>query len=240
LLIARNQIAQPVSLRGINAINFNATNQTPAIVAVTIRDNRIGPVPGGGDAIQAKNTRGLRIVGNEIFGVKRPPGTDAHPDAFQSIFGARDLTIEGNFIHDIAAQGIFLQLFQGPNRGFVARDNVIARVAYPFVAFTFSSVGARVTHNTVDGIMRIGSLTRRAQVIANVATFGMLIDAPIGREDYNLSKNFTTAKGPHSLTGAPQYRNPARNDFALAPGSPGYRAGPDGKNFGSLQPPRRR
>ncbi len=240
ILVAGNQIAQRGSVGGANAINFNSTNALPAIVGVTIRDNRIGPVPGGGDAIQAKHTRGLTIEHNDISGVRAPAGTGAHPDAFQSIYGATDLTVADNFIHDITAQGIFLQLFQGENSGFDAHDNVIARVAYPFVAFSANSAKARITHNTVDGVFRVTAPDGRARVIGNIATFGLLSGGAIGREDYNLAQNFTAAKGPHSLTGKPQYRDITRNDFTLAPGSPGYRAGPDGKDFGSRRPVYRR
>ena len=153
VLVAANRISQRASVRGPNAINFNSTNTRPAIVAVTIRDNRIGPVAGGGDAIQAKHTRGLTISHNEIFGVRRPPGSAAHPDVFQSIYGATGLTIKDNFIHNIAAQGIFLQRFKGTNRNFNAHDNVIARVA-AWTAFSANARKATISHNTIDGILR--------------------------------------------------------------------------------------
>jgi hypothetical protein len=236
ILVAGNQIAQRASVRGSNAINFNSTNALPPITAVTIRDNGIGPVPGGGDAIQAKHTRGLVIEHNDIFGVRAPPGSGAHPDAFQSIYGATDLTIKDNFIHDIAAQGIFLQEFQGENRGFDAHDNVIARVAYPFVAFSANAAQASITHNTVDGVFRVTALDGKARVLDNIATFGLLSGGQIGREDYNLAQNFTATKGPHSIVGKPQYRDITRNDYSLAPGSPGYRAGAAGKDLGSRRP----
>lgn len=239
ILVALNQIGQGASVGGANAINFNSTNTLPPIVGVTIRDNRIGPVPGGGDAIQAKNTRGLTLEHNDISGVRAPPGTGAHPDAFQSIYGATDLTVKGNFIHDIAAQGIFLQLFQGENRGFGAHDNVIVRVAYPFVAFSANAAQAAITHNTVDGVFRVTALDGKARVLDNIATFGLLSGGRIGHEDYNLAQNFTATKGPHSIVGKPQYRDITRNDYSLAPGSPGYRAGSDGKDLGSRQPSRR-
>ncbi len=238
ILVAGNQIGQGASVRGANAINFNSTNALPAIVDVTIRDNRIEAVPGGGDAIQAKNTRGLTLDHNDISGVRAPAGTGAHPDAFQSIYGAKDLTIKDNFIHDIAAQGIFLQVFQGENRGFDAHDNVIVRVAYPFVAFSANAAQASITHNTVDGVFRVTALDGKARVLDNIATFGLLSGGRIGREDYNLAQNFTATKGPHSIAGKPQYRDITRNDYSLAPGSPGYRAGPAGKDLGSRRPRR--
>ena len=152
--------SQRASVRGPNAINFNSTNTRPAIVAVTIRDNRIGPVAGGGDAIQAKHTCGLVISHNEIFGVRCPAGSSSHPDVFQSIYGATGLTIKDNFIHDIAAQGIF-QRFVGINRNFKAYDNVIARVAYPWVAF--SATVDTITHNTIDGILPRGGRLGQAR-----------------------------------------------------------------------------
>jgi hypothetical protein len=234
LLLARNRIAQTARLRTINGINFNSTNTAPAIRSVTIRDNRISPIPGGGDAIQAKHTVGLRVLNNEISWMVSPKGSGAHPDAFQSIYGATDLTIEDNYIHDIAAQGIFLQEFQGQNRGVTVKDNVIARVAYPFVAFTMSATDGVVDHNTIDGVARIGQFTRDSRFVANIATFGLLFDGSPGvQENYNLAKHFTSTRGSRSMIGMPEYRNARGNDFSLVPGSPGYRAAADGRDLGS-------
>ena len=222
VLVERNTIAQGSSADAANAINFSSTDALPPIKRVTIRDNRIGPMGGGGDAIQAKNTRDLLVEGNEIFGLSRPAGSASHPDAFQSIYGAVRLTLRGNFIHDIAAQGVFVQVFRGPNRGFRAEDNVIARVAYPWVAFSFAAEDARVVHNTIGGLLRVGESTRRAAVVANIAGT-LLIDpaAQLRRADYNL------------VGGVPQYRDVEENDFRLDPGSLGSRQAPGGRDIGS-------
>jgi hypothetical protein len=233
VLIAGNRIAQRRSLRGINGINFNATNRQRSIRNVTIRDNRIGPIPGGGDGIQAKHTVGLTLEHNEIFGVRRPARSGAHPDAFQSIFGARKLTIRDNFIHDIAAQGIFVEHYQGANSGFVAEDNVVARVKAPWTAFFFTANHSRVSHNTVEGIIRANG--RPVHLLANIATGGV-VAAPtshITRERYNLASRFPRAPGPGSRKAQPLFRHARGNDFRLKEGSPGRHAAPGRKDVGS-------
>jgi hypothetical protein len=222
VLIARNRIAQRRGGQSANAINFSSTNKSDVIESVTIRDNRIGPVPTGGDAIQAKHTRGLVIEGNEIFGVRRPRGSKDHPDAFQSIYGAEDLTIRRNFIHDIAAQGIFVERFGGENRRLRVEDNVIARVAYPWVPLSFSARDAKLIHNTVLGLIRTGQSTRRAVLVGNIAS--KLLVPPgtgVARRDHNL------------VGGQPRFRNTRRNDFRLRRGSPGRHRGPRRTDIGS-------
>jgi hypothetical protein len=233
VLIEGNRLGHRASVVGANVINFSSTNTRPAIEDVTIRGNVIGPVPGGGDAIQAKNTRGLVVENNEIFGVSRPPGSKAHPDAFQSIYGAADLTLRGNFIHDIAAQGIFLESFRGANTGFVARDNVIVRVAAPWVGFSFAAVGARVEHNTVTTTLAIDRTTRNASIIANIAKSLYPRPGAQYNENYNLTTRFTRTPGPNSIRGKPTYRSGRRNDFRLKRGSRGSRKAPNGKDIGS-------
>jgi hypothetical protein len=233
VLVAANRISQRASVRGPNAINFNSTNTRPAIVAVTIRDNRIGPVAGGGDAIQAKHTRGLTISHNEIFGVRRPPGSAAHPDVFQSIYGATGLTIKDNFIHNIAAQGIFLQRFQGTNRNFNAHDNVIARVAAPWTAFSANARKATIGHNTIDGILRAGGASVR--VVSNVAIRGIIVEPEGGvtRERYNLASRFTHKPGAGSIMGGPIFGDAGKNDFRLKRGTRGSGDGPGRRDIGS-------
>ncbi len=233
VLVAANRIAQRASVRGPNAINFDSTNARPAIVAVTIRDNRIGPIAGGGDAIQAKHTRGLTISHNEIFGVRRPRGSAAHPDVIQSIYGASGLTIKDNFIHDIAAQGIFLQRFMGTNRGFDAHDNVIARVAPPWVAFSANARKPAISHNTIAGALRAGGASVR--LVANIATKGVLVEPEGGvtRERYNLAVRFTHRPGAGSIKAVPAFRNAGKNDFRLKRGSLGSRKGPGHRDIGS-------
>jgi hypothetical protein len=222
VLIARNRIAQRRGADGANAINFSSTDTLRAIVDVTIRGNRIGPVPTGGDAIQAKHTRGLVIEGNEIFGVRRPRGSKDHPDAFQSIYGAEGLTLRRNFIHDIAAQGILVERYRGENRGLRVEDNVIARVAYPWVPLSFSARGAKLIHNTVLGTIRTGHSTRRAVLVGNIASTLLLPPGTgVARRDHNL------------VGGRPQFRNAGRNDFRLRRGSPGRRRGPGRTDIGS-------
>jgi hypothetical protein len=233
VLVAANRIAQGTSVRGPNAINFNSTNTRPAIVAVTIRDNRIGPIAGGGDAIQAKHTRGLTIAHNEIFGVRRPAGSAAHPDVFHSIYGATGLTIKDNFIHDIAAQGVFLQRFKGMNRSFDAHDNVIARVAPPWTAFSANARKASISHNTVGGILRAGGAGVR--VVANIATKGVVVEPEGGvtRERYNLASRFTHKPGAGSIMGGPIFRDTGKNDFRLKRGTRGSGDGPGRRDIGS-------
>jgi hypothetical protein len=233
VLVAANRIAQLPSVRGPNAINFNSTNTRAAIVGVKIRDNRIGPIAGGGDAIQAKHTRGLTISHNEIFGVRRPAGSAAHPDVFQSIYGASRLTIKHNFIHDIAAQGIFLQRFMGTNRDFDAHDNVIARVSPPWTAFSANARKASISHNTVGGILRAGGASIR--VVANVATKGVVVEPEGGvtRERYNLASRFTHKPGAGSIMGGPIFRDARKNDFRLKRGTRGSRDGPGHRDIGS-------
>ena len=113
---------------------------------------------------------------------------------------------------------------------------MIVRVAYPFVAFSANAAQASITHNTVDGVFRVTAVDGKARVLDNIATFGLLSGGRIGREDYNLAQNFTATKGPHSIVGKPSYRDITRNDYSLAPGSPGYRAGAAGKDLGSRRP----
>jgi hypothetical protein len=234
VLVERNRIRQRPAVRGANAINFSSTDTRPPIKRVTIRDNRIGPMRGGGDAIQAKNTRDLLVEDNEIFGLSRPAGSAAHPDAFQSIYGAVRLTLRRNFIHDIAAQGVFVQAFRGPNLGFRAHDNVIARVAYPWVAFTFATEDARVVHNTIGGLLRVNESTSRAAIVANVAnTLLFEPGAQVRRAEYNLAQRFIPRRGRRSIRRAPRYRRPSRNDFRLRRGSPGWRKAPGGRDIGS-------
>lgn len=235
VLIARNRIAQRASVQGVSAIDFDSTNTLPPISAVTIRRNRIGPIPGGGDAIQAKHTRSLTVEGNELFGVRLPPGSDAHPDVLQSIYGARDLVLRGNFIHDIASQGIAIDRFEGENTNVRILDNVIARVGYPWVAMSVDAVGGRLAHNTVDGTLTLGPGARGLAVVANIAAHGLLTDpAARVRQGFNLSRRFTGRAGRGSIAGSPRYRSPRRDDFRLRRGSRGWQRAPGGKDMGAL------
>jgi hypothetical protein len=236
VMIEGNVIAQADGVGSVNAINFDSTDTRPEITDVTIRNNRIGPVHGGGDAIQAKHTRRLLVEDNEIFGITLPPGSDAHPDVLQSIYGSADMTVQRNFIHDIAAQGVFVQGFRGVNTNVTATHNVVVRVAYPWTAFIFDVANSSITHNTVDGVVRIGATTRGSDVRANIATYGLLTDGDAQvSENYNLSQRFTRVPGGGSIVGRPVFRDAARNDFALAQGSPG-KGVVDGLDVGSRFP----
>ena len=233
VLLQGNRIAQAAGVLGANAINFTSTNTRASIDDVTIRSNVIGPLPGGGDAIQAKNTRRLVVEDNEIYGVSRPEGSEAHPDVFQSIYGAVDLVIRRNFIHDIAAQGIFVQEYLGENRNFRAEDNVIVRVAYPWQSFASRANASYVAHNTITGSLRVGGSA--IEVIANIAASSLTIgeNSQLVREDFNLSARFSAPRGPSSLLGVPAFADPAGNDFTLRADSLGKAAAPDGSDIGS-------
>jgi hypothetical protein len=236
VLVQGNLIGQAPDVLGANAINFRSTDTRAPIVDVTIWGNRIGPIAGGGDAIQAKNTKRLLIQSNEIFGLARPSGdSQYHPDAIQSIYGAEDLTLRGNFIHDIAAQGVFIQLYRGANTGFRADHNVVARVASPWIAFAFNSVGAAVQHNTIDG--KLTAAGTSIDLVSNVATYALApsATAQFTRYDYNVSLRFTRPPGPNSIVGSPTYRDAPRNDFTLSQASLGWGAAPDGTDIGSHQ-----
>jgi len=233
VLVEGNRIAQRPGTGVATAINFSSTDTSPAIADVTIRGNRIGPIPGGGDAIQAKHTRNLLIEDNEIFGVRRPPGSSAHPDVFQSIYGAEGLTLRRNFVHDIAAQGIFVQRFRGENRRLRIEDNVIARVAPPWVALSFEAQGAKLIHNTVEGLVRGSGAS--IEMVGNVA--GSLLvpteTAKLVDERYNLAERFAGPPGPSSMLGQPIYRNSTANDYRLAPDSPGTGTAANGADIGA-------
>jgi hypothetical protein len=235
LRIEGNVLAQRGGTRGVSGINFSSTDTKPPIVRVTIRGNRIGPIRGGGDAIQAKHTRDLLIEENEIFEIARPPGgSEFHPDVFQSIYGFDGLTLRRNFIHDIAAQGVTLQTFRGVNRDFRASDNVIARVAYPWTAFGVEANGARVVHNTIGGLLLVGKNTRRTTLVGNISS-SLLIQpgAGVSREERNLATRFTRRRGRGSILGGARFRNPARNDFRLRNDSRGRGRGVGGADLGS-------
>jgi hypothetical protein len=232
VLVEGNRIGQETGVLGGNGINFSSTDTRAAIEDVTIRGNAIGPMRGGGDAIQAKNTRRLVIEDNEIYGVSRPDGSDAHPDAIQSIYGAVDLVIRRNFIHDIAAQGVFVQEYRGENRNFRAEDNVVARVAYPWQSFAVRANASYIAHNTITGSLRVGGSA--TEVIGNIAKSSLTIEnSQLVREDFNLSARFVATRGPNSLLGVPAFVDPAGNDFSLLPDSLGKGAGPDGSDIGS-------
>jgi len=164
---------------------------------------------------------------------RAPAGTGAHPDAFQSIYGATDLTIKDNFIHNIAAQGIFLQRFQGTNRNFNAHDNVIARVAAPWTAFSANARKATIGHNTIDGILRAGGASVR--VVSNVAIRGIIVEPEGGvtRERYNLASRFTHKPGAGSIMGGPIFGDAGKNDFRLKRGTRGSGDGPGRRDIGS-------
>jgi hypothetical protein len=230
VLVEGNRMGHAAGVRG-NGINFGSTNTRAAIEDVTVRGNTIGPIPGGGDAIQAKNTQRLIIEANEIFGVSRPSGSRAHPDAIQSIYGAVDLVISDNFIHDIAAQGVFIQSFRGENRNFRAERNVVTRVASPWTEFAVRATGGYVAHNTIDGYLLVGGSFIDA--LGNIATSSLAVgkNSQFVRADYNLSRRFTRSRGPNSLQGTPAFT--AHDDFTLLPGSPGKGAAPDGSDLGS-------
>ena len=234
VLVERNRIAQRSSAGAANAINFSSTDTRLPIERVTIRDNRIGPMPGGGDAIQAKNTSNLLIEGNEIFGLSRPAGSASHPDAIQTLFGTVDLTVRRNFIHDIAAQGIFVQDYRGQNRRVRVLDNVIVRVPGSWTELAVGAVGARVVHNTVGGLLLIGASTRRAALIANIADVVLAREgAEVSRDEYNMARRFVPRRGRWAIRGTPRYRRPSRNDFRLRRGSPGWRKAPGDRDVGS-------
>jgi hypothetical protein len=235
LLIARNVIAQRSGLVGTSAINFSSTDTLPPIVGVTIRGNRIGPIPGGGDAIQAKNTRNLLIEENDISGLRRGPRCPlCHPDAIQTIFGFSGLTLRRNFIHDNAAQGVALQRYRGVNRNFRASDNVIVRIAYPWSSIGVDADGARVVHNTIGGTLLIGKLTRRTTIVGNISG-GLVIEPGAGviRNERNLASRFAGRRGRGSILGGARFRNPGRNDFRLRKDSLGRNKGVGGADLGS-------
>lgn len=234
VLLARNRITQRRGAGSANAVNFSSAPDLPPIADVTIRDNRIGPLRGGGDAIQAKHTRRLVVEDNEIFGVRRRSGSKAHPDVFQSLFGAEDLVLRGNFIHDIAAQGIFVQRLRGANRRLRIEDNVIARVAYPWVALSFSARGAQLAHNTLLGATRVGPSSRRAVLVGNIiATLDLPGGAGALRDYRNLVGRSTGRAGHGNIAGGPAFRDARRNDFRLVPGSRGSGQAPNGADVGS-------
>jgi len=237
VLVEGNRIAQRPGAGLANAINFSSTDTLPPIVGVTIRGNRIGPVPGGGDAIQAKHTRRLVIEDNEFFDIKRPPTKPgelaAHSDVFQSIYGAVDLTIRRNFIHDIAAQGIFIQGFRGENPRPVVEDNVLVRFDAPWVPLTVSGTDMRVRRNTVQGTLRTGPGVETGDISGNIASTVLIEPTASPVEDYNLASRFTRSKGPHSIVGAATFRDPTTNDFRLAPDSPGAGTAAEGADIGA-------
>jgi len=141
--------------------------------------------------------------------------------------------VRGNLIHDVATQGVFVQDFRGANTGFVAEDNVIVRVAPPWVGFSFAAVGARVEHNTITTTLAIDSSTRDATITANIANSLYPRDGAQYVENYNLNTRFIRPPGPKSILGAPTFTDPTNDNFALTPDSLGYRAGPGGKDVGS-------
>jgi hypothetical protein len=151
ILVSRNFIQ---TLRG-TAINFSsgaASNPDP-ISDVTLQANHIDGV--GVDAMQLKNFANVRVEGNEIEHVERFDG-GVHPDILQTLYGGRNLVIDGNRVHDSAAGFLITDGIDGV----LMRNNVITRLVDHWAVMIGNASDVRLVANTIVG-NELGVILRR-------------------------------------------------------------------------------
>jgi hypothetical protein len=141
ITIADNLITNPTGY-GINMSSgpLPTTN-------VIIRNNKMDKI--GVDAMQMKNFDGLIVENNEISNVDRGANTQAHPDAFQSYGGGKNLIFRNNYLHDNKAQGLFLS--DGSVENVVVENNVFHGLDVSIELHMNGVRKARVVNNTVVG-----------------------------------------------------------------------------------------
>ncbi|MBV9818678.1 MAG: right-handed parallel beta-helix repeat-containing protein [Solirubrobacterales bacterium] len=215
---------------------------------VAIDDNRFTRM--GDVVISAQNFDGVRIAGNTFADDENRSDIDpeCHCDAIHAIGGGAGLSISGNLVY--GGRGFLLQpgYPSGANcapacltmRRVTIANNVL--VGDDFGIRVQSSPGVRVVNNTIDGpggpnlglSFLSGGPTTTGAVVANNLISWLQAARGVGfaLEDFNDVLQRGTGpgvavlpRGAHDISAPPRYVARARHDYALASGSPGWRAG---------------
>jgi hypothetical protein len=203
---------------------FSSQSGSPAIVDTTIRGNVCDGA--GVTGVNARNFRGLLIEGNEITRVASYDGV-VHPNAIRTFAGGSGLVVRGNFIHDNVAQGFFIK--DGKVTDVTLENNVIVRTGSTFKDVNIYDVdGLKMVNNTIwgKGMVFQGTTTGvmlRNNILSNLTTNA---NTPLSaaQENYNLIASGLRL-GPNDIAVPPQFVDPDRLDYRLAPGSPAIDAG---------------
>jgi hypothetical protein len=211
-----------------------SNERLPPVSRVTIRGNRFHDI--GTDAMIMGNYRDVLVEGNEISGLYE---RGQHTDALQSVWGGRRLTFRRNYVHDNRGEGVFIK--DGRAYDVVVSDNLFVHTRDLWQISFYDCVpdrtkyGMRLLRNTVwDSNLPVdimGTDNRSVQVRGNVFQ-QMLVDSPSAirphvEQDHNLIAGGWNwgARGAGDKRGGARFRNPARDDYRLRPGTTKFPAG---------------
>ena len=208
-LIERNRFQVPAGYGVV--LSDETKGSTGEIKNTLIRWNNFEAV--GADAVQAKNFAGLRIEGNEIQNVKRRTKAE-HADAIQTVFGGRDLSIVGNYIHD-GEGGLLIK--DGAVDGLLLANNTFTRVRGSWPVMIYDTTRPVIVNNTVwgNGYGMILRGRNKQTVLKNN------ILQSLNEDQGARSPTTTTTTSRRALAGAPgQARAPARAEAVRAEAVP--------------------
>lgn len=220
-----------------NGVSFASTSTLPGsppgasseppITRVTIRDNHFDGI--AVDAMRPANFADLLVEGNDIEGLVE---RGQHSDVLQTLFGGRNLVFRDNYVHDNAAQGLFIKDGQVTNA--LVEGNVFVRNRRALAVQLSETVGLRLVNNTVwdnDFNVALREGVRDALVSNNIFQ-DMVVDDPRQaateiRQDHNLIAGGWNwgARGRHDTTRPPTFVDPRRGDYRLSRRSAGIDAG---------------
>lgn len=219
VLIEDNHITVPKG----SGVHFSSTTTRPEISRVTVRSNHFDGI--GVVGVQARRFVDVTLEANEFEGVQSWDG-EVHPDVIRTYAGGSGLVIRANYLHDNAAQGIFIK--DGAVEDAVIENNLVVRTAGGFKAFNVYDVaGLSMVNNTFVGAAIFQG--RATGVVLKNNIFGSLSrSAPVqlDYEDHNyIGAGSFPGTGPHDLDAGLNYAAPGSYDYCLAAGSAGIDAG---------------
>ncbi len=198
------------------------------------------------DGIQmVAETSGAVIRYNEFANMPQGACAQEHPaqaphvDPIQSV-GDNDVTITGNYFHNMGDGSGGIEFFDGCNATVVTNNVVVGSSYARSISLGYSDPcsNATVKHNVLGNLLSLGQSGDSGNVATDNVMDGFYVGEKFGVTDnYNLcTVNNGTCTGAQGLLNTPVYEGGAAPSgyygWALASNSPGYHAASDGKSMG--------
>ncbi len=190
------------------------------------------------DAIRLSNFDNVRITANEITNVVLPSSgatiyTVAHNDCLQTFWGGSNLTYDHNYQHDNNCQGFFIKDGDVTNvnvtNNLFVRNRVTNKTAYTIQVFNTHNYVQRNNTNWSDGSTLVRApgtnATRTYDTTSEFNVFQVFHNGCCSEQKSILTENnsiygtrpTTFTLSPTSIVNAaPQFMNPAVDDYRLA------------------------